>query len=81
MYAPRNTLLSIYNSFIQAHFNYCDIVWHSGLNQEQSERLKKLQNREAWVIPHAGYEIRSSDLLMLNLDGIIYILVEYIIQA
>ena len=62
-YAPRKTLLLIYNSLIQAHFDYCDIVRHSGLNQEQSERLQKLQNRTARVITQAGYEIRSSDLL------------------
>ena len=39
-YAPRKTLLLMYNSLTQAHFDYCDIVWHSGLNQEQSARLQ-----------------------------------------
>ena len=63
-YSPRKTLLLIYNSLIQAHFDYCDLVWHSGLNQEQSERLQKLQNRAARVLTQAGYEIRSSDLLI-----------------
>ena len=33
-------------------------------NQEQSQRLQKLQNRAARVITQAGYEIRSSDLLI-----------------
>ena len=53
-------LLLIYNSLIQAHFGYCDIhvytVWHSGLNQGQSEQ-QKLQNRAVWVITQAGYEV------------------------
>ena len=33
-------------------------------NQEQSQRLQKLQSRATRVITQAGYEIRSSDLLI-----------------
>ena len=77
-------LLLIYNSLIQAHFDYCDIytVWHSDLNQEQSEQ-HKLQNRAVWVITQAGYEVTCTvdhPIYQLNLDGIIYILAEYTIQ-
>ena len=62
-YVPFQTLNLIYNSLVQSHFDYCDIVWHSGLNQELSNRLQKLQNRVARVILHVNYEIRSTELL------------------
>ena len=76
MYCPRTFLvqsllskefgksLVIYNSLIQSHFDYCDIVWNSGLNQELTDRLQKLQNR---VISQVDYETPSSQIL-LKLD-------------
>ena len=35
-YVPFKTLFLIYNSLIQSHFDYCDIVWNSCLNEELS---------------------------------------------
>ena len=61
-YVPIKTLETIYKSFIQPHFDYCDKVW-SNLNVTQSLRLQKLQNRAARVILSANYDGRSADLL------------------
>lgn len=57
-----DTAILIYKSLILPHFDYCSTVW-SGLGQELSDKLQKLQNRAARVITKTGYEARSSDLL------------------
>lgn len=62
-YVPFKILLVIYNSLIQSHFDYCDVVWNSGLNLELSSRLQKLQNRAARVITQADYETSSMEIL------------------
>ena len=57
-----DTAILIYKSLILPHFDYCSTVW-SGLGQDLSDKLQKLQNRAARVITKTGYESRSSDLL------------------
>ena len=52
----------IYNSLIQPHFDYCDVVWGS-LNNEQTKRIQKLQNRAARIITFQNYDARSADIL------------------
>ena len=54
-YVAIKTLETIYKSFIQPHFDYCDMVW-SNLNVKQSLRLQKLQNKAARVILSANYD-------------------------
>jgi len=56
------TAQQIYNALIQPHFDYCSIVW-SGLSQELSDRLQKLQNRAARVITKTNYETPSTQIL------------------
>ena len=48
----------------KSHFDYCDIVWNSELNQELPDRLQKLQNRAARVISQVDYETPSAQILL-----------------
>ena len=48
---PQSTLLNIYNSLVQSHFDYCSLVW-GNCGKTLSNKLQKLQNRAARVILH-----------------------------
>ena len=54
--------VSVYNSLIKPHFDYCSLVW-DGLSDQLSDKLQKLQNRAARVILKANYGTSSSLLL------------------
>ena len=59
---PQSTLLNIYNSLVQSHFNYCSIVWgYCGKNF--SNKLQKLQNRAALEITSSNYDVDVNSLL------------------
>ena len=45
-FVPQSTLLSIYNSLVQPHFDYCSLVWGNS-GKTSSNKLQKLQNRAA----------------------------------
>ena len=58
---PFNSLINVYDSLVQPHFNYCSVVWGncgSGL----SEKLQKLQNRAARILMHASYDSNIDEL-------------------
>ena len=62
-FVPQSTLISVYNSIILSHFDYCSLVWDIG-NAYSLERLQKLQNRAARVIiTGKSYDVRSRDIL------------------
>lgn len=48
-FVPQSTLLCIYNSLVQPHFDYCSLVW-SNCGKTLFNKLQKLQNRAARVI-------------------------------
>ena len=48
-FVPRSTLLYMYNSLVQPHFDYCSLVW-SNCGKTLFNKLQKLQNRAARVI-------------------------------
>ena len=56
------TLITIYQSIIQPHFDYCSQVWGC-LGKGLSDKLQKLQNRAFRIITRESYEIRSVDIL------------------
>ena len=58
----QSTAVLVYNSLIQPHFDYCSLVW-DGLSDQLSDKLQKLQNREARVTLKANYGTSSSLLL------------------
>ena len=57
-----NLLFTIYYSFVQPYFDYCDVVW-GDCSKTRADKLQKLQNRAARIITRADYSIRSSDVL------------------
>ena len=61
---PYKTLLTIYNSLVQPHFDYCSSVWGSC----SKSLSQKLQNRTARVITFSNYD-RNADELIDNYFG------------
>ena len=57
-----NTLIIIYKSIIQPHFDYCSQVWGC-LGKVLSDKLQRLQSRAFRIISREGYETRSKDIL------------------
>jgi hypothetical protein len=62
-------LVSVYNSLIQPHFDYCCEVWDT-LGQGLSDRLQKLQNRAARLIMNFKNEHGQSILACNSLGWI-----------
>ena len=52
---PRDTLITIYNSLVQSHFDYC-------YSQSLSQKLQKLQNRAARVITFSNFDSNTEEL-------------------
>ena len=61
---PYKTLLSIYNSLVQPHLDYCSSVWGS-CSKSLSQKLQKLQNRAARVITFSNYDRNTDELLRM----------------
>ncbi len=68
-FVPQSTLISVYNSIILPHFDYCSLVWDIG-NAYSLEKLQKLQNRAARVITGKSYDVRSKDIRRIKLAAI-----------
>ena len=60
-FVPQSTLLNKYNSLVQSHFNYCNLVW-GNCSKTLSNKLQKLQNRAAWVITSSKYDVDVDSL-------------------
>ena len=45
-FLPFEILLNVYNSLVQPHFDYCNVVWRN-CSKNLSSKLQKLQNRVA----------------------------------
>ena len=58
---PFNVLVKAYNSLIQPHFDYCNVVW-GNCNKGLSEKLQRLQNRAARILMSASYDSNLDDL-------------------
>ena len=56
------TLITIYQSIIQPHFDYCTHIW-SCFGKGLSDKLQKLQNRAFRMVPCENYDMRSFDIL------------------
>lgn len=55
-------LISLYNSLVLPHFDYCSSLW-GNCGKVLKSKLQKLQNRAARIITHSSYEIRSAEIL------------------
>ena len=60
-FVPQSTLLSIYNSLVQPHFDYCSLVW-GNCGKTLSNKLQKSQNRAARVITSSSYDADVNSL-------------------
>ena len=54
-------LLNVYNSLVQPHFDYCNVVW-ANCSKNLSSKLQKLQNRAARVLSFTNYDCSTSEL-------------------
>ena len=61
-FVPPPTLHYIYNSLIQSHFDYCNLVW-GNCGKTLFDRLQKLQNRAARVLTFSSYDADASRLI------------------
>ena len=58
---PFAILLNVYNSLVQPHFDYCNVVW-GNCSKNLSSKLQKLQNRAARVLTFSNYDCSTSEL-------------------
>ena len=56
------TLLAVYKTLIQLHFDYCSQAWDC-LGTTLQNKLQRLQNKAVRIITKRGYEYRSADIL------------------
>jgi hypothetical protein len=59
---PLSALVLIYNSLIQPHFDYCSVIWDN-LAKGLGQKLQRMQNRAARIIPGSDYYTPSSEIL------------------
>jgi len=58
---PFNVLIKVYNSLVQPHFDYCNVVW-GNCNKGLSKKLQRLQNRAAHTLMSTSYDSNLDDL-------------------
>ena len=58
---PQSTLLNIFNSLVQSHFDYWSLVW-GNCGKTLSNKLQKLQNRAARVITSSNFDVDVDSL-------------------
>ena len=58
---PQSTLLNIYNSLVQPHFDYYSLVW-GNCGKTLSNKLQKLQNPAARVITSSNFDVDVDSL-------------------
>ena len=63
-FVTQDVLLTMYNSLVLPHFNYCSNVWNSFSN-DHINKLYKLQKRAARVITRSNYETRSAQIFQM----------------
>ena len=61
IFSPFEILLNVYNSLVQPHFDYCNVVW-GNCSKNLSSKLQKLQNRAARVLTFSNYDCSTSEL-------------------
>ena len=61
-FVPREILLTVYNSLLQPHFDYCSVV-RGCCSKGLSQKLQKLQNRAALIVTFSNYDRNTHELL------------------
>ena len=60
-FVPLETLICAYNSIIEPHYDYCDIMWNN-CGETNATRLQKLQNRAARILTYSDYDAEVEPL-------------------
>ena len=60
-FVPNYTLLSIFKSLLQPHFDYCSVVW-GNCSKTLSNKLQKLQNRAARILTFSSFDANADTL-------------------
>jgi len=60
-FVPLETLICAYNSIIEPHYDYCDIVWNN-CGATNATKLQKLQNRAARILTYSDYDAEVEPL-------------------
>ncbi len=63
-YVSQEVLVTMYNSLVLPHFNYCSTIWHDDNNTQNIENLLKLQKRVARIMTSSDYCIRSHQTIL-----------------
>ena len=61
-FVPYYTLLSIYKSLLQPHFDSCSVVW-GNCSKTLWDKLQKLQNRVARILPFSSLDANADTLI------------------
>ena len=61
-FVPYCTLLSIYQSLLKLHFDYCSVVW-GNCGKTLSSKLQKLQNRVAHILTYSSFDANADTLI------------------
>ena len=62
LFVPYYTLLSIYKSLLQPHFDYCSVVG-GNCSKTMSSKLQKLQNRAARILTYSSFDANADTLI------------------
>ena len=62
----QNDLLTIYKLFIRCLVEYCSVVWHSSLTEQQSNDIEKIQAVSLKVIYDLNTKIIPMHFSMLS---------------
>ena len=65
---PREDLLLIYKLFIRSTAEYCSVVFHSALTQEQTKKIELIQSTSLKIILGCEYTNYESALKICSLD-------------
>ena len=64
----RDDLLSIYKLFIRSTAEYCSVVFHGALTQEQTKKIELIQSTSLKIILGSEYFNYESSLKICSLD-------------
>ena len=65
-FLPKETLDTLYKTFVEPHFRYCNIVW-GRCNQTQLNKLQQLQNRAAHAVAKVQFDNTNHAKLLQDL--------------
>ena len=67
---PKNNLVLLYIIFIRSKLEYCCVLWHSSITQEEITNLDRVQKCAVRVIMGEEYEGYEESLSLLNLEDL-----------